>query len=334
MRLFAIPVLLFAVALLLSDSPSSLGQFRGGGPGGPSGFGGFGGPGGSMAFLLKDPQALFERMARGRDHFLISETFSLREPLTQFAKDKGITDDKVTLAHFTTFAEQMKAKMAPATDAASPGTPTATGDDARIEFEFRRRDNNNDGILDLKEMNDSLRDDLRRWDRNGSNTIDLDEYKVYYVTRQQERNERDKGANVTVIEVNEEELNRRPVVLRAGKLPKELEVVFKELDADQDGQIDMVEWRKAGKALAEFKDMDRNDDGLLIPEEVLRYQNQPKTAQLATGENGGKPSSFGGFGRSGFGKSGFGKGGFGRPEGGNSGPGGGSTDSRFKKPGG
>src|SRR4051794_21467312 len=110
-------MLLFAVLVAsLADSSELLAQFRGGGGGGGRGFGRGGrGGGGAMFFLMQDPQAGFERMAKGRDSFLISETFSLREPLTQFAKDQGIVDDKITREHFRTFGEQWKAKLAGAT---------------------------------------------------------------------------------------------------------------------------------------------------------------------------------------------------------------------------
>jgi len=74
---------------------------------------------------------------------------------------------------------------------------------------------------------------------------------------------------------------RRPVVYRAGKLPKDLPPWWAELDTDQDGQIGLYEWRLGGKALEEFAEMDLNGDGLLTAEEYLKY------AKLAK-ESGGK----------------------------------------------
>ena len=50
--------------------------------------------------------------------------------------------------------------------------------------------------------------------------------------------------------MEEEDWDRKPTVLRAGKLPKDgLPTWFKELDTDGDGQVALFEWRKAGKNL-------------------------------------------------------------------------------------
>src|SRR5262249_15447941 len=46
---------------------------------------------------------------------------------------------------------------------------------------------------------------------------------------------------------------------------------FAKLDTDKDGQIGLYEWLAAKKPIDEFKDMDRNGDGFLTPEEVLFY---------------------------------------------------------------
>jgi Ca2+-binding EF-hand superfamily protein len=344
-KFLAFFVVLLGWALFLGGTADSLGQFRGG-PGGKSsgfgggGFGGFSGPGSSIYFLQKDPQGLFDKMAKGRDHFLISETFSLRADLTQFAKDQGITNDKVTKDQFMLFADKQKAKLPPSPDvpAASsiPGTPpspapsgkTETPDNEmalRTEYEFRRRDNNSDGFLNTDEMSDSLRQDLGRWDKNNDRVIDLNEYKEYFQTRYQQRGDGERSNQGMIVnEIIEDDTERRPVVLRAGKLPKELEALFKELDGDQDGQIDMAEWRSAGKTLGEFRIMDFNEDGLLIPEEVIRHQTRPATAMNTDSESKGK--GFSGFGN---GSSRFGGGGP-RPDGGS---GGGPPWMRFKKPG-
>ena len=52
---------------------------------------------------------------------------------------------------------------------------------------------------------------------------------------------------------------------------------FKTLDTDHDGQLALREWQQGGKALAEFRRYDRNDDGLITRDEMLEYvQSQPK----------------------------------------------------------
>jgi Ca2+-binding EF-hand superfamily protein len=58
---------------------------------------------------------------------------------------------------------------------------------------------------------------------------------------------------------------------------------FKELDTDQDGQVSLQEWRQAGKSLADFRKYDRNGDGFISPEEVLRIVKQGNHLELVKG---------------------------------------------------
>lgn len=53
--------------------------------------------------------------------------------------------------------------------------------------------------------------------------------------------------------------------------PLDLPAWFKDLDTDHDGQVALYEWRKAGKALADFRLYDLDDDGFITPEEMFRY---------------------------------------------------------------
>ena len=79
----------------------------------------------------------------------------------------------------------------------------------------------------------------------------------------------------------------RPVVYRAGKLPKELPAWFAQTDKDNDGQVGLYEWKAAGKPLIEFLAMDANGDGFLTVEEVLRFQkatNKDKQGAVDAGD--------------------------------------------------
>ncbi len=122
----------------------------------------------------------------------------------------------------------------------------------------------------------------------------------------------------------------RPVAIRYGKLPKGLPEWYDENDLDKDGQVSLYEWRKAGKEVSEFLEMDLNADGLVTADEYLRFTRQQaidsKVAAYEAGErepgnwglgeklDSGEEKSAGkgfGFGSKG-GKSGWGsKGGFG-----------------------
>src|SRR5207248_2395219 len=127
---------------------------------------------------------------------------------------------------------------------------------------------------------------------------------------------------------------RRPVVFRAGKLPKDLPGWFEQLDTDQDGQVGLYEWVQAGHSPADFKALDRNDDGFLTAEELLgcvrEANKQPESSVAmvlarAGGGGGGSRFAFGG-GVGGPGGAGFGR--FGGPGGGPGGMGGGPMRMR------
>src|SRR5205823_5357197 len=113
-----------------------------------------------------------------------------------------------------------------------------------------------------------------RWDTNRDGRIDLAEFRVHLRTQAQEKIDKearklkvtDQGTRgaVVVEDVDED----RPVVYRAGRLPKELPPWFAQFDLNRDGQVSLFEWLRAGRPAREFQAMDRNDDGLLTAEEV------------------------------------------------------------------
>jgi hypothetical protein len=212
------------------------------------------------------------------------------------------------------------------------------------ESEFRRRDVNGDNQLNTDEMPGSLRESLERWDTNRDGLISLDEYKVYFAARLQSRETGGSsnsasatGGAVTVI--IEDDYDRRPTVIRAGKLPvKDLPKWFMELDADQDGQVALYEWRAGGRDLAEFREWDRNDDGFITAEEAIGKQRTLATATASNAspegaaDGDGPPRSFGKKG--GFGGGGGGPDGEQRRFGGFGGGGGGPSMSRDDRGGG
>src|SRR5262249_11104436 len=72
------------------------------------------------------------------------------------------------------------------------------------------------------------------------------------------------------IQIEQPDLEARPIVYRAGNLPRGSPDSLKRLALDEAGQISLYEGRKAGKPLNEFALWDRNDDGLITFEEVLQ----------------------------------------------------------------
>ena len=269
------------------------------------GKGGGGGPGGGM--MNQDPGVIFEMLARGRPFFLISETRTLRDPLTQYSQEKGISNGQINRQQFGDFHAQYKAKMdagggaSPFGGGASPfaGGPSPFGgkgmgkkgfggpDPSGMTLPggappspdilnqladgiFKRLDQDGDGYLNDREMPGRLRKDLTRWDRNGDGLIDINEFRAYYAASIAGDDGGGRGATTTIID--DDELDRKVNVIRAGKLPANMPDWFNKYDTDGDGQVALYEWRKF-KPLDEFKVWDLNDDGFITPEEALRHQS-------------------------------------------------------------
>jgi hypothetical protein len=151
-------------------------------------------------------------------------------------------------------------------------------------------------VLTYDEMSRSLRQELDRWDTNKDGKIDLKEYKAYFRNRLQSRGNWPSSGTSPAGQPatpEEDDLNRKPIVYRVGKLPKELPPWFTQLDLDKDGQVGLYEWKQAGRPVSEFLAMDHNRDGFLTVEEVLRHEKakaKAKKAKTAQGGSGGSGS--------------------------------------------
>ena len=148
---------------------------------------------------------------------------------------------------------------------------------------FRRLDRNGDGILNSDEMPEALKSEVEKWDANRDGFIDLSEFKTYFQARMQQfQTDRatasDGGApwwNRTELQPTAttkptEDAAPQAVVYRAGKLPPQLPPWFAQLDTDQDGQVGLYEWKTSGRPISEFLQIDRNNDGFLTVDEVLK----------------------------------------------------------------
>jgi Ca2+-binding EF-hand superfamily protein len=292
------------------------------GPSGRGSGGRFGGP--------FDPNAFFDRMAKGKDVIVRSEL----EPWAQGMFDRwagqlNITNGQITRDQYQQVMQQM-AQMGPPGGGRSGGprsggppsatplpggaiggqpmaitiSPNGSGpvpfpaapqgapaiSDQQAEFLFNRADRDKDGYLSYEEMSDRLKEERDKWDTNHDGFIDINEYKVYLAARFGQNSDNQSGqpgspnggTNQNPVDpffvppAAPEEEERRPIVMRAGKLPKELPDWFRELDTDEDGQIGLYEWRRGGRSIEEFEEMDLNGDGLLTPEEYLRFTRVAK----------------------------------------------------------
>jgi Ca2+-binding EF-hand superfamily protein len=323
-----------------------------------------------------DPDAFWNMISQGKETIDINNiqlpgrmafmADRLRERWNTFLQSKGVNDGIMTKSLFQEYQQQAQSERQARGGgpggwgkggAGDPNAPhlDPKAEDAKIDEEakqyFATLDRNKDGFLDREEAfaSQALRD-FARYDKNRDGKISLDEYREAYRDQQAERGRGTRAAENNAIlmpgaEAPPEE-DKRPVVYRAGKLPKDLPSWFAELDKDNDGQVGLYEWKAGGRTTSEFLAMDANGDGFLTVEEVLRHQkvlNKDKTSTgdkaVAGGPNGppgGGPGRFGQFGWGGAAMPGGGMPGMGwGPRGGMGwGPGGGRGMRGFGGPGG
>jgi|SRR5581483_11263776 len=226
----------------------------------------------------------FQKKDRDGDRYLGPDEMEgkLRDSLSRWDRNK---DDRIDLTEFKDFfLWKLQEKASKDAQKGPAGTfvdgqwrPPADWENWAV-FEFQKKDKDSDGYLALDEMEGKLRENLSRWDTNKDERIDLAEFKEFFRGKMQERAAKDAQKDVPPASptgpahVVVEEDHSRPYVFRAGKLPKQLPPWFAELDIDGDGQVSLYEWHKGGKSFQEFRTMDRNDDGILVAEEVLRIQ--------------------------------------------------------------
>jgi len=132
-----------------------------------------------------------------------------------------------------------------------------------VDKVFRVLDRDGDGVLSGDEMTTKLRGDRLQFDIDGNGRIDKDEYRAHFNRR---------------IAVGVEALNAKAERERGSeskptaKAPKSaVPDWFADVDADKDSQIALSEWRKAGRAINVFMEMDLDGDGLLTKDEYQRF---------------------------------------------------------------
>ena len=206
--------------------------------------------------------------------------------------------------------------------------------DTIADMRFRQLDTNGDGLLNTDEMqaDETLLAEHDKWDANGDGFIDQNEFRSYFRARIQQFQANGAGGGVQPMP-GQDDLEQKPTVYRAGKLPPNLPAWFTQYDTDGDGQVGLYEWKAAGQDMARFEAMDINGDGFLTVEEVLRSPEvvaqaggQGNRGGLALGQGTGSPARFGqtpgAFGQGRGGNRGQGQGGFGQGQGGFGGRGG------------
>jgi Ca2+-binding EF-hand superfamily protein len=140
---------------------------------------------------------------------------------------------------------------------------------AEADKVFRALDADADGVLYAGEMTTAVRDAGRKADADLNGRIDRDEYRAFFRLRVAADNE---AALARAARDDDDDDDRRtPRPKQADPEEMKLPEWFAEVDPDDDGQIALYEWRKAGGDLDYFMEMDLNEDGLLTEGEYRRW---------------------------------------------------------------
>ncbi|HVL14993.1 MAG TPA: EF-hand domain-containing protein [Gemmata sp.] len=145
---------------------------------------------------------------------------------------------------------------------------------------FRVLDRDGDGKLEPEEMTTKLREEKPRADSDGNGRIDKDEYRAYFRARVVVNTD-------LAIKAAEQRGERGPdgkPLSAPTPAPGAAPAWFAGFDTDKDNQISLAEWRKAGRDIAAFMEMDLDGDGLLTKEEHARFTVLKEKAAAAAKE--------------------------------------------------
>lgn len=273
------------------------------------GSGGLGTPGtgGNFGRGGFDMGMMFDRVANGKPTIDVNTFSSPFDPqagqkLKDFMAKKGISGSQINREQFTEYMnEQMAARMATRGGApggpggfGGPGGPGMGGPPGMVGFgpgrggegmapgfpqanpeemareRFKQFDKNADGILQPDEQPETIKGELAKFDANKNGNTEFDEYKEFFKTQVASMEAQGAFPGASGPGTIEDELDKRPTMFRAGKLPKDLPSWFEKLDKDKDGQVGLYEWKADSRTFEDFRQLDFNGDGFITIDECLR----------------------------------------------------------------
>ncbi len=145
------------------------------------------------------------------------------------------------------------------------GNPPSEAPDANEDADraFRVLDRDASGELDAEEYTPPLKADKLRTDADANGRVSKEEYRAYF--------KRTVATKAEALAAKSGDTARTDAKGAKGKGGPALPTWFAAFDADGDGQVSLFEWRKGGKPLTAFNEMDLNGDGLLTRDEYARY---------------------------------------------------------------
>ena len=267
--------------------------------------------GSHSAFTQMGGGDLFDLYSGGKDEFDVATVsippqLAGREPAEQrrarwaaFLQKKGVSDGKMTRDLVRQFANEVRRRqrarqkqrkgnggsfaagpLGPPLGAPAGRSPAPGGSDRIFDLYSGGKDEFDVATVAIPPQftrGESAEQKRARWAAflqkkgvsDGKMTRDLFRQFADEVRQKAGRGGRPPGATPPPAPGTDQE--RRPLVYRRGKLPKELPPWFAQLDRDGDSQVGLYEWMAAGRAVNEFLAMDLNGDGFLTAEEVLRF---------------------------------------------------------------
>jgi hypothetical protein len=143
---------------------------------------------------------------------------------------------------------------------------------------FKQFDHRGGGMLSADDVSETLRREIAHWDLDHNGFIDYEEYKAYFLARvnwlaAKLKLRLELPGNMKRAPAKPTDEPEEPPLDPSAmpKLPDGLPEWYRRVDKEHDGQVTLSQWREAGLPPLDFRRLDRNDDGFVTVDEVLRH---------------------------------------------------------------